>query len=145
MANSDENILDLQALAPTSAKLKLPDGTTIEVTPPKTEQTLKIGFYSQQMREVRAMGEKNPDDFTEEMRVKLQDIMDNLEAQIKIVIPNLADFNLNLMMITKLSEYITEMAAPGSIEKAKEAADQGAGEATSPKAISNPTPESPTS
>lgn len=145
MANSDENILDLQALAPQSAKLKMPNGDVVEVKPPKTEQTLKIGFYSQQMREVRAMGEKNPDDFTDEMRTKLQGIMDGLEEQIKIVIPDLAEYNLNLIMITKLSEYITEMAAPGSIEKAKE---QGAGEATDPKAPvspSNPTPESPTS
>lgn len=145
MANSDENILDLQALAPTSAKLKLPDGTTIEVKPPKTEQTLRIGFLSQQMREVRAMGEKNPDEFTDEMRAKLQSIMDGLEEQIKIVVPDLAEYNLNLIMITKLSEFITEMAAPGSIEKA---AEQGAGEATDPKAPAkplNPTPESPTS
>lgn len=119
MANSDENILDLQALAPTSAKLKLPDGKTIEVTPPKTEQVLRIGFYSQQMREVRKMGEANPDDFTEEMRAKLQDIMDNLEVQIKLVIPDLKDYNLNLKMITALAEYITEMGAPGELQKAQ--------------------------
>lgn len=142
MANSDENILDLQALAPTSAKIKLPDGKTIEVQPPKTEQVLRIGFYSQQMREVRAMGEKNPDEFTEEMRAKLQSIMDSLEEQIKIVVPDLKDYNLNLKMITTMAEFITEMGAPGEIEKAKE---QGAGEATSPKAPSNPTPELPTS
>lgn len=135
MANSDENILDLQALAPTSAKLKLPDGTTIEVTPPKTEHVLSIGFYSQQMREVRAMGEKNPDDFTEEMRAKLQDIMDNLEKQIKAVVPELAGYNLNLKMITTLAEFITEMGAPGEIEKAKA---QGAGDADDPKVPKNP-------
>lgn len=144
-SNADENILDLQALAPTSVKLKLPDGTTVEVKPPKTEQVLRIGFLGQQMGEIRKLGEDNPNELTDEMRDKLQHVMDGLEEQIKIVIPDLADYNLNMLMITKLSDFIGEMGAPGQADAALAA--QGGGEATDPKAPKqpSPTPELPTS
>lgn len=130
--NADENILDLSALAPKSVKLTLPDGKTVDVKPPKTEQVLKIGFLSQQLNEVRKLGEANPDELTEEMREKLQNVMDKLEEQIKIVVPELADYNLNMLMISKLSEFIGEMGAPGQAAKLKELT--GGAEASDPKA-----------
>lgn len=144
-SNADDNILDLQALAPTSVKLKLPNGETVEVKPPKTEQVLRIGFLGQQMGEIRKLGEDNPNELTDEMREKLQTVMDGLEEQIKIVIPDLAEYNLNMLMITKLADFIGEMGAPG---QADALAAQGGGEATDPKAPKtpkSPTPESPTS
>lgn len=106
MSDTD-NLIDLDALAPKPRKLKF-GGNVIELQPPKTRNVLRLGFLGQKMTDMDSLTNEQTDQ-----------LIADLEAEIKEVVPELKDAQLNASQLMELLTVIVEMGMPNQADELK--------------------------
>lgn len=107
MSDTDNSLVDLDALAPKPRKLKYA-GNTIEVQPPRTRHVLRLGFLGQKMQDIATLEPSEADQLIEQ-----------LESEIKEVIPELKEATLNASQLMELLTLIVDMGMPNQAEMLK--------------------------
>jgi hypothetical protein len=107
MSDVESSLIDLDALAPKPAKIKF-GGKTIEVQPPKVRHVLRLGFLGQKMQDLA--------DLTDEQADQL---IADLENEIKQVIPELAEASFNASQLMELLTLVVSMGMPDQAETLK--------------------------
>lgn len=120
--STDKQLLDLDALAPPKTEIKLGD-QTIEVNPPTTGDLLRLGSLGKKME---TADELDPDG--------LDNLVNEITAQVVKMIPELANKPLNTRQLLKLVELLGEMGTPPEAKELKDKGITPANGSTSPKA-----------
>lgn len=107
MSDTDTSLIDLDALAPKPRKLKF-GGNTFELLPPKTRNVLRLGFLGQKMTDMDSLSTEQTDQ-----------LIADLEAEIKEVVPELKDAQLNASQLMELLTVIVEMGMPNQADELK--------------------------
>lgn len=101
MSDTDQQLVDLDALAaPQPARIKL-DGAEIQVNPPKTADFLRLGILGQKLEEASSLDDD-----------AITKLIDSLTATIVRIVPELADKQLSTAQLLKLVQIISEMGMP---------------------------------
>lgn len=93
-------VLDLDALVPQGRKIKF-GGEEIEVQPPRTQHVLRLGFLGQKMGDMSQLPEN-----------ELDELVSDLEKEIKKCIPQLEGKDLTAAQLMQLLNLIVEMGMP---------------------------------
>lgn len=107
MSDTDSSLIDLDALAPKPRKLKF-GGNTFELLPPKTRHVLRLGFLGQKMQDMDSLTNEQTDQ-----------LIADLEAEIKEVVPELKEASLNASQLMELLTVIVEMGMPNQADELK--------------------------
>lgn len=108
--SEDTSLIDLDALTPPSATIKL-NGETIEIAPPSLEDVMLLGSLSQKMSK-----------FQGEDLEKASDAIAALTKQLIKCAPKLEGQKLNTPQLLKMVQVITDISMPPD---AKELRDKG--------------------
>lgn len=117
------NILDLQSLAPTPMQIKLPTGETVDVQPPKMQDTIRLSSLGTRMQNATNLSD-------DELDVLNADIT---KAIVKMI-PQLDGTELNANQTLGIITMLAEMGVPASAKELKASGVEVKGD---PKADSN--------
>lgn len=106
---TDPNLLDLEALAPQSASIKLPNGQIVSVRPPRLKDTLKLSILGQQMKDVNMLND-------EQLTVLDADI----DKALVDMIPELSGIELSTPQKLGVITLLAEMGVPASTKDLKQ-------------------------
>lgn len=101
------DVLDLDALQPESKRVKF-GGNIIEVQPPKTGDLLRLSQIGSKLKEAADLSADEIDEVTTK-----------LEAQIKGMVPELAEATLGTSQLMSLLTLIMEMGMPEQMAELK--------------------------
>lgn len=105
MSDDQNQIVDLDALTPPSAKVKFGD-QEIEIKPPSTADFLRLGYLGQKLEKG---GELAPE--------KLEEAITALTSHIYKLVPELDSKPLNTAQLLALVKLVTKMGMPPDAEE----------------------------
>lgn len=107
MSDTDSSLIDLDALAPKPVKIKF-GGNVIEVQPPRTRHVLRLGFLGQKMQDLDKLTDEQADQ-----------LVVDLEAEIRQVVPELTDAQFNASQLMELMTLVVGMGMPDQADALK--------------------------
>lgn len=103
----DDSIIDLDALQPQPVTLTF-KGKTLTVNPPKTGDVLRLNTVARKINDLQGLLDE-----------EIENILQNVQAKIAAVIPELKDENLNTAQLLLVIKIINEMALPPDAKELK--------------------------
>lgn len=94
------DLVDLDALIPEAVTVKF-DGAEVQISPPSTEDVIRIGAYGQKLQDADGLS-------TDEISALVQD----LTKQIRKCAPGLSDKELSTAQLLTLVRIVSEMSVP---------------------------------
>lgn len=99
MDSNEQNILDLDALAPQSRQIKLPGGEMVTIKPPQMKNLLRLGF----------LGDKLRTSGTDTTLEQIDKILSEMHAELVLIIPELKDVDLLPAQLHGVVNFVQEM------------------------------------
>ena len=110
MDSTDQNMLDLSALAPEPAKLKLPNGKVVDFQPPSMKTMVQLSFLGDRLSKSK-----------DSSIVDIKDLVDKIYSEIEKVIPEIKNVNLSTEQLQGLLKYLQEVGSSSTNKIMKEA------------------------
>lgn len=98
--SENSNILDLDALVPAKARVKI-GGNEVEVNPPTTSQMLRLAGLGNKLQDMTTLPPEEVDT-----------LIGDLTGLLKEIIPELGDMTLNIRQLLGVTELIGDMVMP---------------------------------